>query len=434
MLYFCLSNDIFESAFQFKTSLRVKYVKHVGNYSSACRLPNLDAFHPSVLNFVKDLGKLKCEGVRYSSFKNNVLEVKGKEISSVQYKTIERPLGDDFTVVLSDPVSLPNVADSSAGNTQKENTGTFAGKATIEADFVRVDIVTTSGETKSEVHMQASPKKEVVDRRLKHDGIPLDVALIMFDSTSAANFRRKLPSTLEYLTKDLNSVLLQGETIVGDGTTAQLSALLTGIAEQQQPEARRSKFFSSQSVDKWRWIFRDFKQKGYATLFSEDSPRFSTFNYRLHGFKDPPTQHYARPFWLEVDKMIDGYCIGSRASHNISLEYVLSFFRAYKDKPKFALAMHAVISHDDTNTIGYVDDDLKNILQTLEKEAFLDSTLLIIFADHGSRFSELRKTIQGKLEERLPFMSITAPKWFSEQYPDLFSNLVHKLQSPDHAF
>ena len=76
---------------------------------------------------------------------------------------------------------------------------------------MRVDIVTASGETKSEVHMQASPKKEVVDRRLKRDGIPLDVALIMFDSTSAANFRRKLPSTLEYLTKDLNSVLLQGD-------------------------------------------------------------------------------------------------------------------------------------------------------------------------------------------------------------------------------
>lgn len=127
VLYFCLSNDIFESAFRFKTSLQVKYVKHVGNYSSACRLPNLDAFHPSVLNFVKDLGKLKCEGVQYSSFKNNVLEVKGKEISSVQYKTIERPLGDDFTVVLSDPVSLPNVADSSAGNTEKENTGKLSG-------------------------------------------------------------------------------------------------------------------------------------------------------------------------------------------------------------------------------------------------------------------------------------------------------------------
>lgn len=91
------------------------------------------------------------------------------------------------------------------------SSGTFSGKATVEGDFVRIDVVTTSGETKSDVHMQVCPKKEVIDRPVKRDGIPLDVALIMFDSTSAANFRRKMPNTLEYLTKDLNSVLLQGE-------------------------------------------------------------------------------------------------------------------------------------------------------------------------------------------------------------------------------
>ena len=218
-----------------------------------------------------------------------------------------------------------------------------------------------------------------------------------------------------------------GETIVGDGTTAQLSAMLTGIAERKQPEARRKKA-SSEPVDKWRWIFKDFKQTGYATLFSEDSPKFASFNYRLHGFKDPPTDHYARPFWLEADSIINGYCIGSRASHNVSLEYLLSFFRAYKDRPKFALSTHAVISHDDPDAVGYADEDLKNIIQTLEKESFLKSTMLIIFADHGARFSDLRKTIQGKLEERLPFMSITVPKWFTEQYPDLYTNLVHNSQ------
>ena len=29
--------------------------------------------------------------------------------------------------------------------------------------------------------------------------------------------------------------------------------------------------------------FKDLKQKGYATLFSEDNSRFGSFNYRLHG-------------------------------------------------------------------------------------------------------------------------------------------------------
>jgi len=311
------------------------------------------------------------------------------------------------------------------GSRKSSSTGPFLGKATVKADFVRVDVATTSSwRTNSDVHMQVSPKEEVIARPVKPGGIPLDIALIMFDSTSAANFKRKMPNTLQYLTKNLNSILLEGETIVGDGTTAQLCAMLTGIAEKKQPEARRSES-SSDTVDKWRWIFRDFKQKGYATLFSEDNSRFGSFNYRLHGFKDPPTDHFARPFWLEADKLLDNYCIGSRAAHNISLEYLLSFFRAYKSKPKFSLTTHADISHDDQNAIGYVDDDLKSILQTLENENFLVNTLLIIFGDHGARFSDLRKTIQGKLEERLPFMSITLPKWFIEKYPDLHSNLVH---------
>lgn len=91
--------------------------------------------------------------------------------------------------------------------------GVFIGNASVEADYIRVDVVTTSGETKSDVHMHVFPKKEVLERQPKPGGIPLNVALIMFDSTSAANFRRKMPNSLEYLTKDLGSVLMQGELI-----------------------------------------------------------------------------------------------------------------------------------------------------------------------------------------------------------------------------
>ncbi|KAJ7392248.1 hypothetical protein OS493_013626 [Desmophyllum pertusum] len=234
---------------------------------------------------MKDLGKLRCEGASYSSFENNVLRVEGEGIVSAQYRKIERTPGDDFGVVLSD-----------AARVQKgEHKGVFTGNATVDADFIRVDVVTSSGETKS-------------------------------------------------------------ETIVGDGTTAQLCAMLTGISERKQPEARR-RISSSKPVDNWR----------------------------------------------------------------------------YKDRPKFAFSSHAVISHDNVNTVGYADDDLKAFLQVFEKDSFLNNTLLIIFADHGARFSGLRKTIQGKLEERFPFMSITTPKWFPGKYPDLYNNLVHNsrvLTSP----
>ena len=107
---------------------------------------------------------------------------------------------------------------------------------------------------------------------------------------------------------------LTGETIVGDGTTAQLCAMLTGVDERKQPEARR-RISSSKPVDSWRWIFKNYKEKGYATMFSEDSPYLASFNYRLHGFQDPPTDHYARPFWIETDKLIKAHCVNNRPSH-----------------------------------------------------------------------------------------------------------------------
>lgn len=88
--------------------------------------------------------------------------------------------------------------------------GYFSGNTSVETDFIRVDVVTSSGETKSDVHMHVFPKKEVLERQPKPGGIPLNVAMVMFDSTSAVNFRRKLPHSLEYLVKNTDSILLQG--------------------------------------------------------------------------------------------------------------------------------------------------------------------------------------------------------------------------------
>ncbi|XP_068675511.1 uncharacterized protein [Montipora foliosa] len=414
--------------------LRVKYTKSFGNSTSACRLPNLDPFHFSILEFVKDLGRLQCKGRRFSSLENNVLRVEAEGIVSAQYKKILRPVDDDFEIKFSDPIPVPNLINKSA----KEEgffgrlwsflthpADKFLGQVKVDHEFIQVEVATPWGKTRNDVHATIIPKKEALARELKPGGIPLNVALIMFDSTSAANFRRKMPKSLEYLTHNLKSILMRGETIVGDGTTAQLAALLTGIAESEEPEARKDMGKAANPVDYWRWIFRDYKEKGYVTMFSEDSPRQAVFNYRLKGFRHPPTDHYSRPFWIAAEDFRHNYCINSRASHNVSFEYILRYFREYKSTSKFMLVSHDEISHEDSNTIAYADDDFKNLLWRLKEESFLNETFLITFSDHGARFSEVRKTIQGKLEERLPFLSITTPKWFSESYPELYHNLVH---------
>ena len=87
--------------------------ENITNYSNAaCKIPDLDPFHSSVIHFMKDLGKLRCNGVSYSSFENNVLRIEGPGVVSAQYRKIERTPRNDFGVVLSDPVNVQSTSGS----------------------------------------------------------------------------------------------------------------------------------------------------------------------------------------------------------------------------------------------------------------------------------------------------------------------------------
>ena len=48
----------------------------------------------------------------------------------------------------------------------------------------------------------------------------------------------------------------------------------------------------------------------------------------------------------------------------------------------------------------------------------MNNTILILMSDHGARFSQLRQTQQGKLEERLPYVGIRFPPSFKSAYPN----------------
>lgn len=102
-----LSNSLLSNPSQIE-NLNAWHNKDDDESLVACKLPEVDPFHPSVVQFIQDLGKLHCEGAKYSSFENNVLRVEGEDIVSAQYRKIERAPGDDFSVVLSDPVRVRN--------------------------------------------------------------------------------------------------------------------------------------------------------------------------------------------------------------------------------------------------------------------------------------------------------------------------------------
>ena len=85
---------------------------------------------------------------------------------------------------------------------------------------------------------------------------------------------------------------------------------------------------------------------------------------------------------------------------------------------KFASMVSSNVSHNDLNSVGVID---KNIIKLLkwcifpERSGHKNNTVVVLFGDHGCRVGKFRSTIQGKLEERLPFMSITLPSHFNSQ-------------------
>ena len=208
--------------------------------------------------------------------------------------------------------------------------------------------------------------------------------------------------------------------MVGDGTPPQLCAMLTGIPEYDLPEARRG-FPKSESVDRWPWIFKDFENIGYKTLYSEDDPFVGTFQYRLWGFNKQPTTKYLRPWWIEIQETISHANRYSRACpHQYAIEYLKDFFNVYSDFNKFSMLVFSNLAHGELNSAALIDDD---IIDLFADETLKNDTVVIIFGDHGLRTSGFRSTVQGKLEERLPFMSLTLPTWFSQKYSDEFKNI-----------
>lgn len=103
--------------------------------------------------------------------------------------------------------------------------------------------------------------------------------------------------------------------------------------------------------------------------------------------------------------------------------------------PKFLLMHHALLSHDNLNDVQHADADFKQLLEGLNKDGLFKNTMVVVMADHGHRFSSLRATQQGQLEERLPFFSVYLPPEFREtkhgaaMYKNLRTN-ADRLSTP----
>ena len=145
----------------------------------------------------------------------------------------------------------------------------------VGTDYIQVNAEFTNGMIQTDFHAQVRPKLNVLNRRARYKaGIPLNIVILALDQTSHATFQRLLPESYKFLRDDLQAFIFDGFSLVGEATTPQITALLTGrtVEDNCEKHEARTGFEGAGTVDKWPFIFKTLKKYGYVTMFSEDAP------------------------------------------------------------------------------------------------------------------------------------------------------------------
>lgn len=399
-----------------------------------CKLPELKPYDDSINHLIEVPEPIQCKGAPLTYLIGNRMFINKTTAGGTQYsKCFYSPLkryDDDITKV-SNPreVKLVKRGSSTQLDFQVKSDFTVVGckKMSPRKSSTKIDLIDEDDPTMHvDLHAHIVEKTDVIDNGLKHlrkrqgDPLGLNVILLGIDSTSRMNFLRQMPKSYRLLYK-MGAVTLTGYNVIGDATTGALIPLLTGRHEHELPPVRRD-MHDGTYVDAYNLIWDLFSLNGYVTMFAEDEPKISTFNQRLNGFEHQPTNHYMRTFWKQVQ--VKGQCLGPKPVHRVMLDYTTEFMKSYPRLPKFGLTFLTGLTHSKINRIKLMDNDLALFLESSKKSGALNNTMLVLFSDHGSRTPAMRATMQGKLEERLPYMSILLPKWVKDKRPELYANLM----------
>ena len=422
----------------------VRFIFLHQNIHSPCLLPEINPFDKSVMKYIWHPKPIECDPTPSLVF----IDSKGvlKMNSSIRYKfnhtslecfyrIVKRSGDNDVTflpqVKLEHPVYIP--ADS-------VNVRCYS-KETLMYDSVLFN-----------VDFKNIMKNKKIEK-VSDDDEMLNVLIFGMDSVSRLAAERKLTKTMHFIKNTLNGYVFKGYTSIGGNTYPNVLGTLTGkfAFSAELPNDPRTEF-----TDSYPFIWKNFSEKGYVTMFSEDFPEISMFNYLLKGFKDSPVDHYLRPYYIArkavhpvqsnldqvfmflEDKSIklgkySSLCYRNQPKHVIHIDHFKKYVSTYKNYRTFAFSWLTEIGHDYMNFLELADEDILNMIKLFHEEGILQNSVFIFMSDHGPRTDEIRNTAVGRIEERMPLLSIVLPEHIRRKYPTLEENLKeneNRLSSP----
>jgi hypothetical protein len=138
----------------------------------------------------------------------------------------------------------------------------------VPHEYIELTLKLKNGKELKEYLMQVVRRKEIISRPSPASELDLNILIIGIDSISNGHAQRKLPKTYNYIRNVLEGNIFVGHSVVGDGTTEQLAAFLTGMGEQEYAESRRGRD-DTQTVDGWNWIFKKAKGEVYTKIYQK---------------------------------------------------------------------------------------------------------------------------------------------------------------------
>ncbi|KAK3607107.1 hypothetical protein CHS0354_026315 [Potamilus streckersoni] len=440
----CIACLVFISFMYYQITFPVRYLfKHVSTRST-CILPKLDPFDDSIMSFVWHPKPLVCQNTPsvifvdddgLLQFNQTALKVFNLNSSNLvcKYSILQRL--DDISVKFSEEVQ-------------------FKQPTSVNADFFRV--ICSNTYTSSVVfdkiltNIYTNKKNNAIPfNSEKYGSDYFNIFLFGIDSVSRSAAIRKLPLTYKYLKDELHAYEFEGYMKVGENTLPNIVPLLTG-KRVWTPEVP-IKDYAKEYYDSFPFIWKNFSDASYVTLFAEDLPEIGVFNYVTKGFKSPPTHHYMRPFWLGIEavnkvksairpvllfleekKMLlqasSTLCYDNTPKHLVQINYVKQFIKRYKNRPKFMFSFLTEIAHEYPNFLEYGDTDFRDFLIWLKTEGLLQNSVLAFFSDHGARIDKIRNTFVGRIEDRMPYVTLVIPDFLKRRYSHLDANLLRNTK------
>ncbi|CAL2030488.1 unnamed protein product [Caenorhabditis brenneri] len=372
------------------------------NYMNVCSLPVYDFWHPKVMRYVDytfDTTKNCDKGFKPFT-----------ELRNGEWRVVEEKKGMNCSARCFERLDNWNLRFSA-----------WTPPGPVSCEFLEAVCWKDGKEVYGYIHTQIIPKKPKIEPKSRD---PPSVFVFLLDSLSTGSAKRSLPETLEILNRRLEAVEFPfvnkvGENSLPNGIALWFGKLIEKInGENYGGRNIEADWSRSQYCNNFLnySLMEEFRDHGYMTLYSDDLEIQVLNHPHCQGLKDPPTDHYMHPFYLNyykygkeiTRKHLEGHLC--REHRHPAYEYFQQFLDVYTDKPKFTWTWLTTVGHDLFNGFLRVDQELVEIIE--KNIAVFENSFVILLGDHGFRLARQRflETDIGGLELHNPYLSVSIPK------------------------